>query len=120
MVAVLRTAPEFTGRYLELVEEADGDPGTALAMSALAEFVAELAAALDRPGPVLERCLAAVEEVAAMVPDARELVGWAFLDSLTPEETVLLRPWLGPRTTALLDALDEDADADADDLEEGA
>jgi hypothetical protein len=108
VAVVLRTVPEFSDRYLELVEAADGDPGLPAAMSELAEFVAELAGAVDRPRAVLERCLAAVEEVATTAPDPVELVGWAFLDSLTPEETARLRPWIGPRTMAILGALDDD------------
>ena len=58
VVTVLRVVPEFADRYLDLVEEADGDPGAPVAFAELAEFVADLVAALDRQRPLLERCLA--------------------------------------------------------------
>jgi len=117
VVTVLRAVPEFADRYLDLVEDADGDPGSPAAFAELAEFVAALAAELDQRRPVLERCLRAVEEVAAISPDATELVGWAFLDTLSPEEVAGLRPWLGHRTRALLDGLDgpDQAPGDEDD-----
>jgi len=110
VVAVLRAVPEFADRYLDLVEDADGDPGSPAAFAELAEFVAVLAGELDRLRPVLERCLRAVEDVAATSPDARELVGWAFLDTLSPDELDDLRPWLGGRTRMLLDDLDRGDD----------
>ncbi|HXX88928.1 MAG TPA: hypothetical protein VEI83_01735 [Acidimicrobiales bacterium] len=106
VIIVLRLVPEFAERYLTLVEEVDGDPGAVLAFTDLADFTAALARELDRRLPLLERCLGAIEEVAATSPDADELVGWAFLDTLSPEETRALGPWLGPATRALLERLE--------------
>jgi hypothetical protein len=68
---VLAAVPEFLGRYLELVELGDDDPGAAEAFCELAEFVAELASGVERYRPVLTRCLAAVEEVASSSPAGR-------------------------------------------------
>ena len=105
--SVLATVPEFAGRYVELVHQVDAEPGAAAVFSELADFVADLAYDPDGRLPLLGRCLAAVEAVAMASPDAVALVGWAFLDSLSPDEATALRPQLGPRTRELLDRLDE-------------
>lgn len=121
---ILSAVPEFRGRYLTLVEEADGDPGGPVAFEELAQFAAELAVQIERSRPVLARVLAGVEEVARASPGtAEELVGWAFLDSLSPDDLARLVPWLGPATRRVLDELDlsldegEDEDEDEDEGE---
>ncbi|HUO49437.1 MAG TPA: hypothetical protein VMU09_11415 [Acidimicrobiales bacterium] len=118
VLTLLRHVPEFADRYLQLVEDADGDPGSPAAFADLAEYVAELADRAGRGRSILERCLVAIEEVATSAPDAGALVGWAFLDSLSPEEAAALRPSMGPGTQRLLDRLDCD-DEDEDDEHEG-
>src|ERR1700726_4619495 len=70
---LLAAVPEFRGRYLELVEAADDDPGATDAFSELADFVAELAKGLEELRPVLTRCLNAVEKVACGSDEAEEL-----------------------------------------------
>jgi hypothetical protein len=104
---VLDSAPEFTDRYLELVRAADGDPGASAVFAELAEYVAGLVGELDHVRPRLERCLAGVEKVAASSDDAEELVIWSFFDNLSPDDVGRLEPWLGPRTRALLDEVDQ-------------
>ncbi len=116
--AVLHAVPEFTDRFLAMVEAADGDPGGAATFSELADFAGELTEEMVRCRPVLERLMDGVESVAASSPDARELVGWCFLDSLSPDELLALRPFMGERTGALLDSLDEDSLDDLDDLDD--
>jgi hypothetical protein len=106
IVTVLRAVPEFAERYLDLVEAADGDPGAPVAFTELADFAAGLASEMAGRAPVLERCLRAVEEIAGSSPEAQEHIGWAFLDSLSPDEVRALLPWMGPRTRALLDELE--------------
>ena len=103
---VLAVVPEFADRYLGLVEAADGDPGTAATLTELAEFVAGLVSEMERHRPLLTRCLAAVEAAAAHEED--DLVAGAFIDSLSPDELLVLRPWLGRRTLALIDEIDAD------------
>lgn len=101
VTALLEAAPEFVDRYLDLVEAADGDPGSAAAFTELADFVASL---LSKPQPswtVLARCLTGVEQVARESDDADELVVWSFLDSLCPEDLKCISPWLGPCTREL-------------------
>lgn len=104
---VLEGTPEFLDRYLELVEWADGDPGAPAVFAELADYVAHLVAELERFRPTLERCLAAVEKVAEHSADAEELVIWSFFDNLSPDDVSRLEPWLGPRTRALLDEVDQ-------------
>lgn len=103
---ILQAVPEFADRFMELVEQVDGDPGGVAAFEALADFAAGLALEVDRFSPVLERAMAGVEEVAGSSADAEELVGWAFLDSLSPDDLRRLGPWTGPATRRLLDSLE--------------
>jgi len=108
VAVVLEAAPGFVDRYLDLAEAADGDPGLAATFTELADYVAGLAAEIERFTPVLARCLEAVESVAVSSDAAAELVAWAFLDSLSPDDRRRLARWLGPRTRALLDDVDPD------------
>ncbi len=105
--ALLKAVPEFTHRYLELVEEADGHPGTNEAFSELADYVAELASGVEQFRPLLVRCLSAVEGVAAASADAEELVGWCFLDYLSLDTRRAVLPWLGPSTISILEAIED-------------
>jgi hypothetical protein len=109
--ALLESAPGFVGRYLELVEAADGDPGMGATLTELADYVAGLMTEIERLRPVLARCLAGVESVAVSSKDGTELVAWAFLDSFSPDDRRRLAGWLGPRTRALLAEVDPDPGA---------
>jgi hypothetical protein len=106
VVTVLEAAPGFVDRYLDLAEAADGDPGMAATFTELADYVAELASEIERFTPVLTRCLEGVESVAVSSDEAAELVAWAFLDSLSPDDRRRLVRWLGPRTRALMREVD--------------
>jgi hypothetical protein len=106
VAAVLEAAPGFVDRYLDLAEAADGDPGPAATLTELADYVAGLVTEIERGTPVLVRCLAGVESVATSSDDGAELVAWAFLDSLSPDDRRRLVGWLGPRTRALLHEVD--------------
>src|SRR5579863_5709967 len=103
---VLAAAPEFVGRYLDLVEAADGDPGAAAAFTELADHVSGLMAGIERFRPALVRCLEGVESVSSTSADGADLVAWAFLDSLSPDDRRRLGPWLGPHTRALLEGVE--------------
>jgi hypothetical protein len=107
VVVVLEGAPGFMDRYLELVESADGDPGAAATFVELADYVAHLAAAVERVGPPLVGCLEALEKVAETSDDAEELIVWSFFDNLSPDDVRRLEPWLGPLTRSLLDDADQ-------------
>ncbi len=110
---VLQAAPGFVDRYLDLAEAADGDPGMAATFTELADYVAGLVAEIERCTPVLTRCLEAVEAVATSSDDAAEVVAWAFLDSLSPDDRRRLERWLGTRTRALLHEVDPGPDTSA-------
>jgi hypothetical protein len=105
--ALLQAVPEFTPRYLDLVEEADGHLGSNEAFSELADFVAELASGLEQFRPLLVRCLSAIERVAEASEDAEELVGWCFLDYLSLDARRAVIPWLGPSTLSILETIED-------------
>jgi len=100
---VLERAPDFGGRYLEMVDQADGHPGAAAAFVELADYVSGLAAGVERFRPELVRCLAAIECVAETSENAEELVVWSLFDNLSPDDVSRLDQWIGPRTRMLLD-----------------
>jgi hypothetical protein len=106
VAVVLEGVPEFAPSFLALVEIFDDDPGGPAVFTELADFVAERLIAIEAERPVLERALAAVESVARAGGDAQELIGYAFLESLSPEDLRLITPWLGTATRSLLDDLD--------------
>jgi hypothetical protein len=104
---VLEAVPEFVSRYLELVAEADDEPGPDQTFTELAEYVSELARGFERFSPVLQRCFAAIEQVAETSDDAEDLIGWSFLDYVSLEARRAMLPWFGPRTLAILEAVEE-------------
>ena len=103
---VIDAAPGFRARLLTVVEAADGDPGLPAVLTEFAGYVAELAGRMERLGPELASCLAAVEHAARRSDEDAEVVAWAFLDSLSPDERTRLAPWFGPRTQALAAEVD--------------
>lgn len=103
---LLDQVPEFGPAYLALVETFDDDPEGPTVFAELADFVSARLIAVETERPVLERTLAAIEEIVSNGGDVCELVGYAFLDSLSPEDRRLIVPWLGSNTRSLLDALD--------------
>ncbi len=105
VATVLGCVPGFALRYRQLVAECDGDPGPAVVFEELAELVAELVDQLEQAQPELTACLAAVEAVADGSDAAEELVGFSFLDTLSPAAVRRLRPLFGPATTAVLAGL---------------
>ncbi len=105
--ALLHQVPEFLPVYLELISTFDDAPGEAVVFTELADFVAGRLSALEAERPVLERALGAIEMAAdTEAGESAELVGYAFLDSLSPLDRERIRPWLGPRTRSLLDEID--------------
>jgi hypothetical protein len=110
VAVVLDQVPEFETAYLDLVDTFDDAPGGPAVFTELADFVASRLAWMEADRPVLERTLQAIELVAdGQDPESVELVGYAFLDSLSPIDRDRIRPWLGSRTRSLLDELDGDA-----------
>jgi hypothetical protein len=109
---LLHQLPEFEAAYIDLVATFDDAPGGASVFTELADFVSARLTAVESDRPVLERALGAVEMVAdGQDAESAELVGYAFLDSLSPDDRRRIRPWLGPRTRSLLDELDSGSGA---------
>jgi hypothetical protein len=107
VAVVLHEVPEFETAYLDLVSDFDDAPGGPAVFTALADFVACRLAWLEAGQTVLERTLGAIEMVAnSQDSESTELVGYAFLDSLSPIDRDRIRPWLGSSTRLLLDELD--------------
>ncbi len=107
VATLLQQLPEFEAPYLELVTTFDDAPGGPAVFIELADFVAARLAAVEADRPVLERAFHAIETVViAGDDDAATLVGYAFFDSLSPDDRQRIRPWLGPGTRSLLDELD--------------
>jgi hypothetical protein len=102
VVVLLSALPELRHDFEMLARAADGDPGGAALFGELAETVADLAHDVDDHLRDLARYLAAVERVARTCVDAEELVGWAFLDSLSPQEIRILEPLLGAWTKSIV------------------
>ena len=110
VAVVLHQVPEFETAYLDLVTAFDDAPGGPAVFTELADFVASRLAWMEADRPVLERTLRAIELVAGTQDrESAELVGYAFLDSLSPIDRDRIRPWLGPQTRSLLDELEGDA-----------
>jgi hypothetical protein len=110
VAVVLHEVPEFETAYLDLVTAFDDAPGGPAVFTELADFVSSRLAWMEADRPVLERTLRAIEVVAdSQDSESTELVGYAFLDSLSPIDRDRIRPWLGPRTRLLLDELDSGA-----------
>ena len=103
MSELLAQVPSFAPRYLGLVEACDGDPGAGAILTELADYVATIVAEIGDRRRLLARCLSAIETLASAWDDGEELVAWAFLDSLSPDERHWLQDTFGPRTRALLD-----------------
>ncbi len=106
VLALLDAVPEFGPTYLALVAAFDDDPGGPVVFTELAEFVADRLDALEGELPVLLRALAAVEAVAGLGGAAGDLVAYAFLDSLSPDERRIIGPLLGEATRSLFDELE--------------
>lgn len=109
IATVLEATPGFVDRYLGLVEAADGDPGAAATFTELADHVAGLLGRIDHVVLAIMRCLEGVESVAGHTEASAEIVAWAFLDSLSPDDRRRLVGWLGPRTLALLREVDAES-----------
>ncbi|HEY2566062.1 MAG TPA: hypothetical protein VGI44_20300 [Acidimicrobiales bacterium] len=107
VAVVLHQLPEFETAYLDLVAAFDDAPGGPAVFTELADFVASRLTAIEDDRPVLERAMGALEMVAdGQDGESAELVGYAFLDSLSSVDRDRIRPWLGPRTRSLLDELE--------------
>ncbi len=108
--ALLRRLPEFLAAYHDLVDACGDDPGEALVLIELADFVAERLSLLETEADAVRRALGTIEAcIDALDPEdqgALETLAGAFFDSFSPEDYRRLVPWLGPASRALVEEMD--------------
>jgi hypothetical protein len=107
-VAELRQAvPELEDRYGELVDIYEDDLGADIVFGELADLVNYVALGKEGDEALLERCLDVVESLAETGdPDADEIVGFYFLDQLSPGALNRVTSRLGEHTLDVLDRLE--------------
>jgi hypothetical protein len=109
VLALLDQVPEFRSTYRTLVVAYDDDPGEPVVLTELADFVTDHLMAAESEISTIRRISSVIESGLISLGDddlGRQLVGWAFLDSIAPEVRPRLAPWLGPQSVSLLDSLD--------------
>ena len=114
-IATLRQAvPEMEDRYLDLVDIYEDDIGADVVFGGLADLVNDIVLGHEHDGRVLGRCLDLVEWLAELGdPDADEIVGYFFLDLLSPGTLAGVRSMLGEHTLDVLDRLESGTLGDA-------
>jgi hypothetical protein len=108
--ALSTRVPEFRPTLAELEEGTGNDPGDTTVLMVLAEFVSGHLQRHHDVCRLLSQALAVVEEHLASLGDDElgcELVGYAFFDTLDPDERRELAPWLGPLGAEQVAQLDE-------------
>jgi hypothetical protein len=107
-VAELRQAvPELEDRYGELVDIYEDDLGADIVFGELADLVNDVALGKEGDEALLERCLDVVESLAETGDrDADEIVGFYFLDQLSPGTLTRVTSRLGEQTLDVLDRLE--------------
>ncbi len=87
----------------------DDDPGEPAVLTELADFVTDHLTVAEREISTIRRIASVIESGIISLGDddlGRELVGWAFFDSIPPEARRRLARWLGPQSVSVLDSLD--------------
>jgi len=104
-ITVLRgELPEFEDHYLDLVDIYDEDLTPEIVLMELADFVANLVTGGGNE-ITLERCLAAIDELAASTDDGPELVAYAFLNELPLGIRAAVSAYFGPVAANLAERL---------------
>jgi hypothetical protein len=107
-LADLREAvPEMENRYQDLVDIYEDDIGADVVFGALADLVNDTVLGGEGDMALLDRCLDFMESLAELVdPDADEIVGFYFLDMLSPGALARITPHLRESTNEVLDRLE--------------
>jgi hypothetical protein len=107
-VAELRqSVPELEDRYDELVDIYEDDLGADVVFGELADLVSDVVVGKEGGEALLDRCLDVVESLAETGdPDADEIVGFYFLDQLSPGALNRVTSRLGEHTLDVLDRLE--------------
>jgi len=95
--------PEFEDHYLDLLDIYDDDLTPEIVLMELADFVANLV--VSGGEEALERCCAAVEDLATQTPDGAELVAYCFLNELPLGSRQAVRSHLGEETSHLAELI---------------
>lgn len=104
-ITLLRShLPEFEDHYLDLVDIYDEDLTPEIVLMELADFVANLVAG-GGSEVSLERCIAAVDDVASSTEDGCELVAYSFLNELPLGTRAAVSSYLGPVVAHLAERL---------------
>lgn len=99
--------PEIEQRYHDLVDIYEDDIGADVVFGALADLVNDMVLGGKGDEAVLDRCLDFMESLAEMGdPDADEIVGFYFLDMLSPGTLARVTSRLGEGTSDVLDRLE--------------
>jgi hypothetical protein len=107
-VAELRQAvPELEDRYGELVGIYEDDLGADVVFGELADLVNDVVLGKEGDEALLERCLEVVESLSETGDrDADEIVGFYFLDQLSPGALSRVTSQLGEHTLDVLDRME--------------
>ncbi len=108
--ALAARLPELGPTLDELNEGTGNDPGETTVLMVLAEYVSSQLCTYRHVSRLLDQALAVVEEHLVSLGDDElgcELVGYAFFDTLDPEERRWLAPWIGPLGAEQVAQLDE-------------
>jgi hypothetical protein len=112
-VKLLRSeVPDFEDHYLDLIDIYDEDLTPEIVFMELADFVANLVTGAGSDGS-LERCLAAIEQVAATTDEGGDLVAYSFLNELPAWTRAPVMEHLGPVGARLAERLYGDEAADS-------
>ncbi len=107
-VAELRQAvPELEDRYDALVDVYEDDIGADVVFGELADLVNDVVLGKEGDEALLDRCLDVLESLAERADrDADDIVGFYFLDQLSPGTLTRVTSRLGEHTLDVLDRLE--------------
>jgi hypothetical protein len=102
-----QTVPELEDRYGELVDIYEDDLGADVVFGELADLVNDVVLGKEGDEALLDRCLDVVESLAETGErDADEIVGFYFLDQLSPGALARITSRLSEHTLDVLDRLE--------------
>jgi len=110
-----QAVPELEDRYDELLDIYEDDLGADVVFGELADLVDDVVLGKQGDEALLDRCMDVVESLAELGdPDADEIVGFYFLDQLSPGTLNRVTSRLGEHTLDVLDRLESGDLGDAE------
>jgi hypothetical protein len=102
-----QAVPELEDRYDGLVDIYEDDLGADVVFGELADLVNDVVLGKEGDDALLDRCLDVVESLAETgEPDADEIVGFYFLDQVSPGVRARITSRLGEHTLDVLDRVE--------------